>query len=153
MLKTRTSSRVGSCLTKETFFFCSRRRQSTYFAKCFFMNGLKLVCPISSGKILFLFLINNFLVHIYILKTLFVNFPWTPPPPPPPTPRQETANMNGTDMLVVSFRGLNYGFRFSNRHVLLVLRTDCQCFYSFKVTVLLNVCVVCVFKWWGSKKS
>ena len=67
--------KFSCCLHKRSDETSGKRRQSTYFAKYFFMNGLKLVCPISSGKILFLFLINNFLVHISILKTLFVNFP------------------------------------------------------------------------------
>ena len=54
------------CLHKRSDEMSGKRRQSTYFAKYFFMNGLKSVSPISSGKILFLFSINNFLVLISI---------------------------------------------------------------------------------------
>ena len=43
-----------------------KQRKSTYSAKYLFMNGLKLVSPISSGKILFLFLITNSIVFISI---------------------------------------------------------------------------------------
>ena len=56
----------SGCLHKRSDEMSGMRRQSTYFAKYFFMNGLKLLSPISSGKILFLFIKNNFLVVISI---------------------------------------------------------------------------------------
>ena len=54
------------CLHKRSDEMSRKQRQSTYSAKYLFMNGLKLVSPISSGKILFLFLITNFIVLISI---------------------------------------------------------------------------------------
>ena len=54
------------CLQKRSDEMSRKQRQSTHSAKYLFMNGLKLVSPISSGKILFLFLITNFIVLILI---------------------------------------------------------------------------------------
>ena len=54
------------CLHKRSGEMSGKRRQSTYFAKYFFMNGLKSVSQISNVRVLFLFLINNFLVLISI---------------------------------------------------------------------------------------
>ena len=115
------------CLHKRSDEMSGKQRQSAYSAKYFFMNGLKLVSPISSGKILFLFLINNFLALKHVICLFPVKPSPLPPHPAPPPPRD--CHMNGTNMLVVSFRGENNGFRFSNRHLVLVLRTDSQCFF------------------------